>query len=281
MRQGKYFSIGILLLALALLASCRTSQQTRARGAANQRGAQAGAKQMDSLVMVQDKLLTIIDTMASVVAQDRARIRTLEIEIAKLKSMIERQNIGVSIPPPAPPVNTPMQNYNAPPPQENNNNTNNNYTAPQEQNSKPSQLGISPQSAPMEPLHQPVSYPPNEKYSAALKLFNDGRYMDALTSFDELSRVDASSQYAPNYLYWKGESLYALGQYDEAIRTFHDVLTKYPESSKADDSEFKIGASYEKLGDRRNARSAYERLTLSYPQSEYRARAEARLNKLK
>ena len=276
MRHGKYFSIGVLLTAFALLPSCRTSQQTRRNTAANQRNGQSGVRQ-DSLLMVQDKLLTIIDTMANIVAQDRAKIRSLELEVAKLKSLIERQNMGGAIPPPAPPVNAPMQNYNASPPQEKNN-----YTAPQNDNSSSFHPGISPQSAPMQPLEpQKTSYPPNEKYSAALKLFNDGRYMDALTSFDELSRVDAASQYAPNYLYWKGESLYALGQYDEAIRTFHDVLTKYPESSKADDSEFKIGASYEKLGDRRNARSAYERLTLSYPQSEYKARAEARLNKLK
>src|SRR5437879_2394337 len=126
MRQGKYFGIGVLFMGLAFVASCRTSQQTRRNTAANQRGAQAGARAADSLVMVQDKLLTIIDTMASIVAQDRAKIRSLEIEVAKLKSLIERRNIGVSIPPPAPPVNAPMQNYNASPPQENNN-----YTAPQ------------------------------------------------------------------------------------------------------------------------------------------------------
>jgi len=265
MRHGKYLSIGVLFFAFALLSGCRTSQQTRARSGANQRGAQSGGRQMDSLVMVQDKLLTIIDTMAGIVAQDRARIRSLEIEIAKLKSMIDQQNMGGVIPPVSsvPPVVPPRQDYIAPPPQT----SSNNYT--------------SPHSAPMEPLAPQASYPPNEKYSTALKLFNDGRFMDALTSFDELTRADAQSQYAPNYLYWKGESLYALAQYEEAIRTFHDVLTKYPQSGKADDAEFKIGASYEKLGDKRNARSAYERLILSYPQSEYRARAEARLNKLK
>jgi tol-pal system protein YbgF len=257
MRQGKIFCIGILFIALAMLGSCRPSRQTQRNTAANARNnptSGAAARQLDSVYMVQDKLLTIIDTMSGIIAQDRARIRSLEIEIAKLRSLIEQQNIGGAIPPPAPPVNTPQQNYSAPTPQSNS------YVP-----------------APM----QPLSPPANDKYSAALRMFNDGKYMDALTTFDELARTDGSSQYAPNYLYWKGESLYALGQYDEAVRTFHDVLNKYPASTKADDAEFKIGAAYEKLGDRTNARAAYERLTLSFPESEYKGRAQARLNKLK
>jgi tol-pal system protein YbgF len=262
MPRIKKIVIPALFAMLVVTGGCRTSQQTRRNAAANGRNgtaAQMSGRQMDSLVMVQDKLLTIIDTMAGIVAQDRARIRSLELEIAKLRSLIEQQNMGNPIPPSAPPVNAPLQNYTSPPPQRD---------------------GMVPLVPPSQSA-QPTSYPPNDRYNTALKYFNDGRYMDALTSFDELSRVDAQSQYAPNYLYWKGESLYALGQYDEAIRTFHDVLNKYPQSGKADDAEFKIGASYEKLGDKRNARMAYDRLVLSYPQSEYRTRAEARVNKLK
>jgi len=261
-----------LLLMLAMLASCRTSQQTRRGSVANLRNgnaAQASAKQMDSILMVQDKLLTIIDTMTGIVVQDRARIRSLEIEIAKLKSLLEQQSMRAPISQPQiMPGNAPQQNYTAPSP-------------------APNTIRTIPETAPIDPQEQPqsqpqqTSYPPNDKYSAALRSFNDGKYMDALTSFDELARTDVSSGYAPNYLYWKGESLYALAQYDEAIRTFHDVLTKYPNSSKAADAEFKIGASYEKLGDRTNAKSAYQRLILSFPDSPNRTRAEARLNKLK
>ncbi|MFI5264981.1 MAG: tol-pal system protein YbgF [Candidatus Kapaibacterium sp.] len=250
----------LILALLSLIVGCRPSQQTRRNNAANARGggALAAGKQMDSLYMVQNKLLTIIDTMSNIVAQDRSRIRDLELEVSKLRSLLEQQRIsGAGIPPP-----TPAQNYTAPPPPSS------------------SMQPLAPQSQPPQ-QSQPASYPPNDKYSEALKSFNDGKYMDALTAFDGLSRSDPSSPYAPNFLYWKGESLYALGQYDEAIRTFHDVLNKYPTSSKADDSEFKIGAAYEKLGDRTNARSAYERLVLSFPESEYKVRAEARLNKLK
>lgn len=211
--------------------------------------------------MIQDKLFTIIDTLAGVVAQDRMRIHSLEIEISKLHNLLDQRNVGSYPAPATPPVTAPSRGgYTAPPP-----------------------LDYSAHSAESTPSTQtpPPSSPVNEKYSAALKLFNDGKYMDALTSFDELVRTDGNSDYAPNYAYWKGESLYALSQYDEAIRTFHDLLNKYPSSNKADDAEYKIGTSYEKLGDKMNAATAYQRLILSYPQSEYRARAESRLNKLK
>ncbi len=259
MRSGQKHTAIFLFAILAFVSGCRPSQQTRRNTAANSRtnaASQTSGKSMDSLYMVQNKLLTIIDTMSNVLVQDRSRIRDLEIEVAKLKSLLDQQRMmGAGIPPQTPQQFQPSQSYTAPSP-----------TPPAEQS---------------QPQQQTANYPPNEKYSAALKSFNDGKYMDALTSFDALSRSDQSSPYASNFLYWKGESLYALGQYDEAIRTFHDVLNKYPTSLKADDAEFKIGAAYEKLGDKTNARSAYNRLILSFPESEYRGRAEARLNKLK
>jgi tol-pal system protein YbgF len=266
MSSGQKYTAIFLFAILAFVSGCRPSQQTRrntAKNSAANANANAGGKSVDSIYMVQNKLLTIIDTMSNLLVQDRSRIRDLEIEVSKLKSLLDQQRMmGAGIPPPSPQQMTqpqqPSQSYTAP-----------SQAPPAQSNPVPA------------PQDQPASYPPNDKYSAALKSFNDGKYMDALTSFDELSRTDQSSPYAPNFLYWKGESLYALGQYDEAIRTFHDVLNKYPTSSKADDSEFKIGAAYEKLGDKTNARSAYNRLILSFPESEYKARAEARLNKLK
>ena len=260
MRIGLHSAFVMILASSVVVGGCRTSKQTRRTDDKSVRNTNSAAstqsRSVDSLYMVQNKLLTIIDTMSNILIQDRTRIRDLEIEIAKLKSLIDqpRMQSGRSFTAPAPIA--PTQNYSTPAP--------------------PQIAETTPPPAPQTP-----SWPPNDKYSAALKSFNDGRYMDALTSFDELTRSDPNSQYAANFWYWKGESLYALGQYDEAIRTFHDVLDKYPQSNKADDAEFKIGASYEKLGDKINAKSAYERLVLSFPESEYKVRAEARLNKLK
>jgi tol-pal system protein YbgF len=253
---------GLSILAAAVLAAssvfigCRPSQQTRRGNTASAKSTASQTKTMDSLLMVQDKLITVVDTMASIIAQDRHRILELEREVAKLKSLLEERAMNGGTP--TPPAVTPPNSYN-----------------------DRTVTGLPVPSPPPTEQPQATSPPPqNDEYTAALKQFNAGNYTDALTSFDDLSRKDPNSALAPNYVYWKGESLYALGEYNEAIRSFHDVLDKYPQSSKADDAEFKIGASYEKLGNSLNAKTAYQRLMLSFPESEYRNRAEARLKKL-
>jgi tol-pal system protein YbgF len=254
----------VLLLAVAMtVVSCRPSQQSRRSNNAASKNAAAASqtKTMDSLLLVQDKLITVIDTMSGLIAADRRRINDLEREVAKLRSLLEQQRFTPSYQQPAPPPvpQSAPDTHSAPPQRE--------LTG----------APVQPRSseAPKEPIKE------NNSYTAALRLFNEGKFVDALASFDDLSRKDNSSPLAPNYLYWKGESLYALGEYKEAVRTFHGLLESYPQSAKAPDAEFKIGASYEKLGDMTNAKSAYQRLILSFPESDVRPRAELRLNKLK
>ena len=250
----------VLLLAVATLATgCRTSQQSRRSGnATSKTAATAGqTKAMDSLLLLQDKLITVIDTMSGVIAADHRRILELEREVAQLRSLLEARSYAApsqtSTPPPVPQPKSPPQDRS---------------------------LTGAPLAPPTsQPAPEPIKE--NNSYTAALRLFNEGKFVDAVVAFDDLARKDNSSPLAPNYVYWKGESLYALGQYNEAIRTFHGLLEQYPQSSKAPDAEFKIGASYEKLGDATNAKAAYQRLILSFPESDVRSRAELRLNKLK
>lgn len=200
---------------------------------------------MDSLLMVQDKLVTVIDTMSGMLISQQDRIRSLEAEVARLRSVLESRSLtggspavtGGSYPQATPTVSAP------------------------------------PQSAPM-----PAA---TESYSAALRLFNEGRYEEALAAFDALAYNEPNSAYAPNFVYWRGESLYALGSFNDAITSFQDVLARYPNSGKADDAQFKIGASWEKLQSKSNARSAYEQLMSRYPESEYVSRARSRLTKLR
>lgn len=224
-------------------------------------------KLVDSLLLVQNKLVTVIDTMAGVITQDRRRIADLEREVSRLRSMMEERSYSAPQqtiqPPPVPRQMQPVQPM----------------SPPQGRDLTGAPIPQSAPAEPQQPAVQPI--PQNNDYTAALRLFNDGKYIDALTAFDDLIRKDASSPLAPNYVYWKGESLYAMGEYKEAVRTFHTLLEKYPQSAKADDAEFKIAAAYEKMGDVNNAKTAYQRLILSFPDSEYRARAEMRLQKLK
>ena len=248
----------VFVTALVVISGCRPSQQTRRGDQSQAKVASASqTKMMDSLLMVQNKLITVVDTMSGIISQDRKRIAELEREIMKLKSLIEERALnGNQIPPPS-----------LPPPS----------SAPQAQPDR-SVTGAPIQTPPQQAVV--TTTPQNDEYTSALRQFNNGKYVDALTAFDDLYRKDGSSSLAPNYLYWKGESLYAMGEYSESIRAFHELLDKFPASIKADDAEFKIAAAYEKMGERTNAKAAYQRLLLSFPDTEYRTRAEARLKKL-
>lgn len=199
---------------------------------------------MDSLLLVQQKLVTVIDTMSNIMISQQERIRTLEAEVSRLRSFVETQSLSGG---------TGMGGGY--------------YTQPTPTIAAP------PQSAPL-----PVA---TESYSAALRLFNDARYAEALAAFDALAHNEPNSAYAPNFMYWRGESLYALGSYDDAITSFEGVLSRYPNSSKADDAQFKIGASREKLRNAASARSAYEELLNRFPDSEYASRARSRISRLR
>lgn len=248
----------VFLTALVVISGCRPSQQTRRGDQSQAKGAVASqTKMMDSLLMVQNKLITVVDTMSGIISQDRKRISELEREIMKLKSIIEERALnGNQVTAPSLPPSGSVQQ-----PQPDRNVTGAPIPTP------PPQAIV-------------TTTPQNDEYTSALRQFNNGKYNDALTAFDDLYRKDRSSPLAPNYLYWKGESLYAMGEYSESIRAFHELLDNFPESMKADDAEFKIAAAYEKMGERTNAKAAYQRLLLSFPDTEYRARAEARLKKL-
>ncbi len=327
-----------LILAVLLLTAygCRSTQQTRRKNTPARTPNSAIAAPNDSVVMVQDRLLDLLDTMTAAMQHDRARIRVLEQEVARLRMLLDRlsanggaNQLDYAKPPsaPIPPAAIPSSSTRA-------------YTGPttqsepvptrQEQNSAtppPQAKAEGVRSAPRrsEPFVQPepakaeipdtirssssvpqfsaepppkvATTPENpempkgadvgktltreERYTNALALFNEHRYTESLAAFRDLESEDANGPLTSNYEYWRGECLYALGQYKQAIETFENIVEQYPNSTKADDAQFKIGESYEKQSSPSAARVAYETLLKNYPETEYRARALARMKRLK
>ncbi|HET6512645.1 MAG TPA: tetratricopeptide repeat protein [Candidatus Kapabacteria bacterium] len=222
--------------------------------------------------MVQERLLQLVDTMADLIEKDHKRIRQLELEIARLRSVLDRYGIQV----PREPVGESQPTYQPRP----------NVTGPSGSPAVPGeQLPRTDPTAPSVDIRGTVLPMPSpqamSQYQTALQAFNEGRYSQSIDMLTELRRSDPNSVYAPNYEYWRGESFYALGQYERAIQSFTTVQTQFPGSAKSDDAEFKIAESYDKLGDRSRARLAYERLLAVHPDSEYRPRAETKLRRLR
>ena len=220
---------------------------------------------MDSILMVQQRLLQLVDTMADLMEKDRGRIRSLELEISRLRSVLERYGIQV----PREPVG-----MNAP------------ATQPYRGLTGPAGSPAVPgEQLPSVSMNASQGVPPSpqaqSRYQAALQAFNEGKYSQSIDLLTELRRSDPGSTYAPNYEYWRGEAFYALGQYERAIQSFTIVQTQFPGSAKSDDAEFKIAESYDRLGDKARARTSYERLLALHPDTEYRPRAESKLKRLR
>jgi TolA-binding protein len=249
---------GITLISLS---GCRTSEQSR-RGIAASRAVPNSTldRQIDSLRMVQVKLVEVIDSMASLAESDQERIHALETDLAMLRSRIE----GTHLPEP-PPDARPERSYTAPPP----------ATAQTSVIAPPAEPTPEAEAAPA-----PPSIDMTDRYNATLRLFQQNNFDAALDGFQKLERDDPNGKYASNYKYWEGECYYALKQYDQALKAFRGVQAEYPKSTKAAASEFKIGECYERLDRPTAAKAAYERLIADNPNSEFRARALARIRAL-
>ncbi len=223
--------------------------------------------------MVQQRLIQLIDTMADLIEKDHGRIRQLELEVARLRSVLDRYGIQV----PREPIGLSQPSYQPSP----------NVTGPLGSPAVPGEQlprTVDPVAPSVDIRGTVIPLPSQEaqsKYQTALQAFNEGRYSQSIDMLTELRRSDPNSIYAPNYEYWRGESFYALGQYERAIQSFTTVQTQFAGSAKSDDAEFKIAESYDKLGDRSRARLAYERLLAVHPDTEYRPRAENKLKRLR
>ena len=243
------FAIGFAML-LAVASGCRTSQEARRSANARRGGTTGGAaygtnSQVDSLLMIQEKLVEVIDSMTSLVSSDHSRIQVLENQVRSLEA---QTGTGMPLPPEqtedyAPPVT-------APPP--------------------PSSIAEPP----------PADAPSNNQYDEALRLYQERDYAQALSKFQSLEVNDPNGALAGNYRYWQGECYFGEGNYARAIRTFESMQSEYPNSTKASAAAFMRGQCYERLSDTRNARAAYERVIADFPNSSYSDRARARLKAL-
>jgi tol-pal system protein YbgF len=250
-----------IVLFSMLFVSCRSSKQV-SKGNSTRTNSTVGPAQtalkheVDSLLIVEEKLLEVIDSMTGLVNADHSRIHDLERQVHEMQF----HAVGTPLPPAALPYDSRAGSDPPPAPSAPNPVTAPSSTAPSS--------ATSPSSA-------------HERYGAALRMFNDNNFESALTEFQSLERDDPNGTYISNYKYWEGECYYGEKRYNMALQTFGTMLSQYPNSAKAPAAQFKIGECYEKLNIPSSAREAYKRVIADYPSSEYKARAQSNLNALK
>jgi len=108
----------------------------------------------------------------------------------------------------------------------------------------------------------------DDGYNAALDLFQNHQYPQAIESFYQLLLQDSRHPLADNCQYWIGECRYAQGKYYQAIAEFNKVFA-YDEPDKQDDAQLMLGLTYLKLGEMGSARIEFDWLVSCYASSEY------------
>ncbi|MBK7230540.1 MAG: tetratricopeptide repeat protein [Ignavibacteriales bacterium] len=82
-------------------------------------------------------------------------------------------------------------------------------------------------------------YARNAKYGLAWTYFQQKKYNDSYTQFDELS-TDTDSLAIKSF-FWKGECKRYLGKYDEANTIYKNFLEKYPDDKLAQEVQYQLG----------------------------------------
>jgi len=117
-------------------------------------------------------------------------------------------------------------------------------------------------------------------YEEALKLVERKDYRGAINRFKNFLKRHSKSEYADNAQYWIGECYYALKEFDQAILEFDAVRRRYPNGDKVPAALLKLGYAFAELGDKVDARLILQELVDRFPQSEETVKAKQKLKAL-
>lgn len=121
---------------------------------------------------------------------------------------------------------------------------------------------------------------PLRDYDKACSVYQEHRYNEACTLFQDFLQQYPQHDLADNAQYWIGEIYYDMKDYANAILAFKEVVTRHAEENKAPDALLKIGYAYIALNDPTNARIFLERVIKNHPSSEVESKARAKLKEI-
>jgi tol-pal system protein YbgF len=118
-------------------------------------------------------------------------------------------------------------------------------------------------------------------YESAYSQFKNGRYQEAIASFNKFLKTYPNSSLAPSAHYWIGNSYYAVRDFKNAISAQEKLIGAFPESSKAPDAMLNIASSQQEMNKKPAARKTLETIIRKYPGSDAADKAKKRLANLK
>lgn len=125
------------------------------------------------------------------------------------------------------------------------------------------------------PSDAPETLSAQDIYNQALSAFNDRKYEQAQSLWEEFVTSYPDHDLVPNALFWQGESFYQLKDYNRAVLSYQEVIEGYPDSNKYPSALLKQGLSFYALGKGKAGSLLLEEVIGKFPQS-----AEARRARL-
>ncbi len=103
-----------------------------------------------------------------------------------------------------------------------------------------------------------------KQYYAAVSVFSQQKYAEALRSFKKIAEESADEEFRIKSLFEIGRCFFNLEQYDNCIKHFKSLIQRYPKLPELADALFHVGQSYNEKGDQEKAESFFQKI-LSMP----------------
>lgn len=116
-------------------------------------------------------------------------------------------------------------------------------------------------------------------YQHATKLFNQGKYLDAVQGFQTCLNLEPRGRYAAESQYWLGMCFLKQQDYAQAIAALQKVAS-YPGKDKQDDAQLRVAQCYEEWGKESQAMAEYDKFIRDFPESDLLPTAVANKKRL-
>ena len=117
-------------------------------------------------------------------------------------------------------------------------------------------------------------------YQQARLDYTQGRFVLAISGFEEVIQDDPGGDLADNAYYWIGESFVAQQQYERGIEAFDTVIRDYADSNKVPDAYFKKATTLEALNQITAAMKLYELIIKHFPRTQVERMSQGKLEHL-
>lgn len=107
-----------------------------------------------------------------------------------------------------------------------------------------------------------------QRYDAAVKLFNDGTYPAAQSAMAAFAGRHSKSVYMPFVQFYQGTAAYANRDYKTATTLLQNVLKKYPDFERTSDTMLNLANAYIESGQKPTAQKLLNDVLAKFPNSD-------------